>query len=119
MDEQRLLRLLGLGLRGRLVVVGVEQVRAAAQKGTLALAVVAPDASRHSLDKVVPLLRAKGIRFVEGPGARELGNAVGKEATAVVGVVDEKLARGLRAIVESAAEGAPPERETRPERRQD
>ena len=33
--------LLGLGLRGRLVVVGVNQVRDAAMRGTLVLAVVA------------------------------------------------------------------------------
>ena len=55
---RKLLGLVGLGVRGRLAVVGVEQVRDAAKKGKLALAVVAPDASRHSLDKVVPLLRA-------------------------------------------------------------
>ena len=106
MDEQRLLRLIGLGLRGRLVVVGVEQVRAAAQKGTLALAVVAPDASRHSLDKVVPLLKAKRVRVIEGPGASALGAAVGRESTAAVGVVDRNLARGIRAIAEQGAEGA-------------
>ena len=101
------------------MVVGVDVVRDAAKRGKLAYAVVAPDASRHSLDKVVPLLRAKGIRWFEGPGARELGNAVGKETTAVVGVVDWKLARGIRAIVEAAAEGAPAERGAGPERRQD
>ena len=89
---------------GRLVVVGVQLVRDAAQRGKLKLAVVAPDASHNSLDKVVPMLRAKRIRMIEGPSARELGAAVGRESTAVVGVVDPQLARGVRAIVEPAPE---------------
>jgi ribosomal protein L7Ae-like RNA K-turn-binding protein len=109
MDEQttrKLMRLLGIGLRGRLVVVGVERVREAAQRGKLKLAVIAPDASRHSLGKVVPMLRAKRIRLIEGPAATELGAAVGRETTAAVGVVDGDLARGIRALVGPApAEG--------------
>ena len=66
------------------------------------LAVVAPDASRNSLDKVVPMLRARDVRMIEGPSAAELGAAVGRESTAAVGVVDPQLARGIRALVESA-----------------
>jgi len=98
----KLLRLLGVGMNGRLVVVGVQLVRDAAQRGKLQLAVIAPDASRHSLDKVVPMLRAKHIRMIEGPSATELGAAVGRESTAAVGVVDPQLAKGIRALVESA-----------------
>ena len=98
----KLLRLLGVGMNGRLVVVGVQMVRDAAQRGKLRLAVIAPDASRNSLDKVVPMLRAKHIRMIEGPSAAELGAAVGRESTAAVGVVDLQLARGVRALVESA-----------------
>ncbi len=103
---QRLLRLVGLGVRSRGVVVGVEQVRDAAKRDKLALAIIAPDASRHSLEKVVPLLRARGIRFVEGPSAEELGVAVGREQTAAVGVVDRDLARGMRELLESSSPGA-------------
>ena len=107
---KKLLGLVGLGYRGRLVVVGVDQVRQAAQSHKLAYAIVAPDASRHSLDKVVPLLNAKRVRFVEGPSAMELGRAVGKDTTAVVGIVDRQLARGMRELVEAGTEA---ERETR------
>ncbi len=56
--ERRLLGLVGLGMRARTAVVGVERVRDAARRGRLALAIVAPDASRNSLDKVLPLLAA-------------------------------------------------------------
>jgi ribosomal protein L7Ae-like RNA K-turn-binding protein len=97
--ERKLLGLLGLGLRARTVVVGVEQVRNAAKRGTLYGVVIAPDASRHSLDKVLPLLQAKRVPVIEGPSASVLGGAVGREATAAVGIIDRDLARGIRGIV--------------------
>jgi ribosomal protein L7Ae-like RNA K-turn-binding protein len=101
---QRMLRLVGLGVRSRGVVVGVEQVREAVKKGKLALVVVAPDASQHSLSKVVPLLEARRVRIVHAPSASELGRAVGREQTAAVGIVDRELARGIRALADSAPE---------------
>ena len=50
-------------------------------------------------EKIVPLLRARRVNFVEGPTATELGAAVGREQTAAVGVIDAQLARGIRALV--------------------
>ena len=108
-DRAKLLRLVGLGIRGRGAVVGVEQVREGAKKDKVAFAIVAMDASRHSLDKIVPLLKARRVRFVEVPSAAELGGAVGRETTAVVGIVDRQLAKGIRELVESGSEGAPQE----------
>ena len=106
-DRGRLLRLVGLGVRGRGAVIGVEQVREGAKKNKVAYAVVAMDASRHSLDKVIPLLNARRVRFVEVPSAAVLGGAVGRETTAVVGIVDRQLAKGIRELVESGSVGAP------------
>jgi ribosomal protein L7Ae-like RNA K-turn-binding protein len=96
--ERRLLGLLGLGFRGRLAVVGVEQVRVAAQRGALKLAIVAVDAAANSVKKVVPLLEAKRIPFVTGPTAATLGAALGRRPTADVGIVDRNLARGILEI---------------------
>ena len=45
----RILRLIGLGIRGRGAVVGVERVRESARTGKLAFAIVAADASKNSL----------------------------------------------------------------------
>ena len=104
--RRKLLGLIGLGARGRMVVVGVERVREAALRGKLALAVVAPDASRHSLDKVVPLLTARHVRLIRGPSATELGAVVGRESTAAVGVVDRQLANGIRELLESSSSRA-------------
>lgn len=92
----KLLRLIGLGARGRLVVVGVDQVRSAAQRGKLEIALVAPDASRNSLDKVVPLLKAKGIEIIEGLSASQLGAAVDRDSVAVIGITDPALAKGIK-----------------------
>jgi ribosomal protein L7Ae-like RNA K-turn-binding protein len=97
------LGLVGLGVRGRLVVVGVERVREAAMKHRLVMAFVAPDASRHSLDKIVPLLDARRVRYVLGPGAATLGSTVGRDTTAAVGIVDRQLAKGIRALVDSSS----------------
>ena len=100
---RRVLRLVGLGVRSRGAVVGVERVREAVRKGQVVLAVVASDASQHSLSKVVPLLEARRVRIVRAPSASDLGQAVGREQTAAVGIVDRELARGIRALTDSAA----------------
>jgi len=91
----RVLRLLGLGVRSRGAVVGVNQVRDAVKQDKVFLAVIAADVSANSLDKVVPLLTARRVRFIEVPSALELGAAVGRDQTAVVGVVDRQLAAGI------------------------
>ena len=106
---RKVLGLVGLGVRGRLAVVGVQQVRDAALKGKLRFAVVAPDASQNSLSKVVPLLEARHIKYMNGPSAAQLGAAVGRQTTAAVGIVDVHLARGIRAIVDRNVVAAPEE----------
>ena len=98
----KLLRLVGLGIRGRGAIIGVENVRDAARRGKLHLAVVASDAAGNSRDKVAPLLKARGIAMMVGPSAAELGAAVGREKAAMVGIVDQRLAAGIRALGESA-----------------
>jgi len=103
--ERRVLGLVGLGLRARNAVVGVEQVRLAARRGKLALALVAPDASPNSLKKLLPLLGATKVRVIQGPGAAALGAAAGRESTAAIGIVDRALAMGLWKLVEET--GAP------------
>ena len=98
--ERRLLGLLGLGIRGRLAVLGVERVREAARRGTVRVAVVAADASHHSREKVERLLAAKGVPTIMIASAAALGEAAGRETTAVIGVVDAQLAKGIRALVD-------------------
>jgi ribosomal protein L7Ae-like RNA K-turn-binding protein len=99
---ERVSRLVGLGVRARTATVGVQQARVEAQKGKAVLALVADDASEHGKAKIVPLLRAKGIRTIGGVTAAALGGVAGKAATTVIVVTDTALAKG---ILEAAASG--------------
>jgi ribosomal protein L7Ae-like RNA K-turn-binding protein len=105
--RRKVLGLVGLGIRARRAVVGVQQVRDAARRGKLKLALVASDASRNSMDKVVPLLTARGVTIVRGFSSEELAACCGRESVSVLGVLDAGLARGIReAAPESSMNGA-------------
>jgi len=93
--KRKVLGLIGLGLRGRLAVVGVQQVRDAAKRGRLKIALVASDASQNSLNKVESLLAARKVKVVPVFSGRELGEVAGRDSVAVIGVSDAGLAMGI------------------------
>ncbi len=90
-----LLGLIGLGYRGRRVVVGVEGVRKELQAGKCWCVVVADDASPRAIDKVVRLATAKGVPLLPGPSAAAIGAQLGKPPVMAVGVRDRALASGM------------------------
>jgi len=90
-----LLALLGLGLRGRLVVVGVSGVRAELRGGGIRCVVLAADASPRAVDKVVRLAEGCGVPVVPGLAAAEIGGRLGRPPVMVVGVRDRGLADGI------------------------
>ena len=65
-----------------------------------------PDASKHSLDKLLPLLNARRVNFIEVPSAAELGAVAGRDSTAAVGVVDPQLANGIVVLTRTGSSGA-------------
>jgi ribosomal protein L7Ae-like RNA K-turn-binding protein len=89
------LGLLGLGLRGRLVVLGVDAVRKELQSGALRCVVLAADASPRALEKVVKLAAGRGVPLVAGPDATAIGERLGRPPVMVVGVRDRGLAEGI------------------------
>ena len=91
----RLLGLLGLGYRGRRVVVGVDAVRKELQAGKIWCVVVAEDASPRAREKVLRLAAAKGIPLVPGPRATAIGAQLGRPPVMAVGVRDRALAGGI------------------------
>lgn len=93
--SDRVLGLLGLGLRGGLVVVGVEAVRASLQRSDLACIVMAADASPRAVEKIGRLARARGVPVVPTGAAAALGARLGRPPVMVAGVRDPKLAAGL------------------------
>jgi ribosomal protein L7Ae-like RNA K-turn-binding protein len=88
-----LLGLLGLGYRGRRVVIGVDAVRRELQSGKCWC--VAEDASPRALEKVVRLATAKGVPLLPGPRAAAIGAQLGKPPVMAVGVRDRALAGGM------------------------
>lgn len=106
MDEattRRVLGLLGLGVRARNAIVGVDRVRDGVKRGEVRVAVVARDASANSRQKVEGLLEGRAVPTLFVASAAALGGIAGREATAVIGVTDRKLAEG---ILKAAASGA-------------
>lgn len=97
--KRKIMGLVGLGLRGRLAVVGVQQVRDSAKRGKLKVALVARDASQNSLDKITGLLAGREVPVIDAFSAAELGAVAGREAVAVVGVTDAGLAAGIKEVV--------------------
>ena len=93
--RRKILGLVGLGIRGRNAIVGVQQVRDAAKRGKLRIALVASDASQNSLDKVISLLDARGVKVLKDFTAGELGEIAGRNSVAVIGVSDAGLAMGI------------------------
>jgi ribosomal protein L7Ae-like RNA K-turn-binding protein len=93
--SSQLLGLLGLGYRGRLVVVGVDAVRKELQAGKCRCVVVAEDASPRAVDKVVRLAAAKRVPIVPGPRAAAIGARLGRPPVMAVGVRDRALADGM------------------------
>ena len=91
----RLLGLLGLGYRGRRVVVGVDAVRKELQMGKIWCVVLAEDASPRAVDKVVRLASAKGVPIIPGPRAVVIGAQLGRPPVMAVGVRDRALADGM------------------------
>lgn len=118
--KRKVLGLIGLGIRGRLAVVGVQQVRDGAKRDRLKLALVASDASQNSLNKVAALLHQRGVVTITDLSAAELGAVAGRESVAVIGVSDAGLSRGIMDAMSGDAGGAEgAERTTRHSGRRD
>lgn len=101
-EERKILRLVGLGVRARTAVVGVDQVRRATQRGRVRVALVAADVSQNSRGKVLPLLRARRVPVIELPSSARLGAAAGRPSTTAIAVTDAGLARGIRQSLDAA-----------------
>jgi ribosomal protein L7Ae-like RNA K-turn-binding protein len=88
--------LIGLGVRAGSVVVGTNGVRAAMQRGELALVVVAGDLSARTDDKIVRLANGLGVPLASGPASDRLGRAVGRDRVQTIGIKDRRLAAAIR-----------------------
>jgi ribosomal protein L7Ae-like RNA K-turn-binding protein len=111
--KRKVLGLVGLGIRGRHAVVGVQLVRDAAKRGRLKVALVASDASQNSLDKVSSLLKARQVPVIGSMRGAELGGVAGREAVAVIGITNAGLAKGITTAIPAVVEAFAGESEGR------
>ncbi len=96
--SERLVRLLGLGFRGGLVVAGVDGTDALIRRGECQAVVVASDASPRAREKAVSAALRRGVPVVTGPDAGTLGAALGKPPVMIAGIRDRQLAEGILAV---------------------
>ena len=94
-DTEKLLNLLGLGVRGGNVIIGVDGIRTELQAGKVVCVVLASDASERAMDKVARLAQGKGVPLLAGPDAATLGDRLGRPPVQAVGVKDRRLADGI------------------------
>jgi len=106
MRTDRVHGIIGLAARAGGVVRGTERVREAVRENTVRFALVAADASRNSKNRIVPLLEASGVPYVERFDRESLGSAIGKAPVSALAVTDPGFAAQLRAAV-GAAVAAP------------
>lgn len=89
------LALLGMAQRAGALVKGTDGARRALRRGEIDLLVLAEDASRVQLDKVLALARRRGVAWRWLGNRAELGAAVGSGVLTVVGVTEPGFAREL------------------------
>ena len=101
--ERQALQTLGLARRAGRVVIGTEAVLAAVRARKLAAVVVAGDASANARRRVANRITA-GVSIVECGTREALGNAVGRDGVAVVGVTDRRFSSRIIARLEGGDE---------------
>ncbi len=89
------LDLAGLARRAGQVLAGTEKVRAAVERGRVALVILAADLSPGSGEKMSALANSRGIPLLTGPERAVLGQALGCPGRAVFGVTSAAFARQI------------------------
>ena len=100
--QHRLVRLLGLGFRGGLVLAGVDGTDALLRRGDCQAVVVASDASPRAREKAVGTALRRGVPVVTGPDAGTLGASLGKPPVMIAGIRDRQLAQGILRVARSS-----------------
>ena len=87
--------MVGLAMRAGRLILGTTAVREAARHGKLSGALIATDATANARNRLLPLLNAVHVPVVSCATTREIGQAVGKERLAVIGITDVGFARQI------------------------
>ncbi|MCG0277261.1 MAG: L7Ae/L30e/S12e/Gadd45 family ribosomal protein [Thermanaeromonas sp.] len=99
--NQRVRELFGLALRARKLAWGARAVKAALSKGEVHFVWIARDASPRLKEDLLRACRRAGIEVAIGGTKEELGEALGKEPCAVIGLRDG----GFADLIQQALKG--------------
>lgn len=102
---RRALDLLGLAMRARGLITGIDAVRRAAREDEVFRVILAEDAAPGQLGKLTPLLEARRVPFHSLFTRDELGAAVGRGEVSAIGITDRNFARRTGELVDALMDG--------------
>jgi ribosomal protein L7Ae-like RNA K-turn-binding protein len=95
MSKQKVKSLLGFANRAGKLAIGRSAVYRSHQKGTLSAILLANDAS----EKIAAMMKDLKIEFFYYSTKDALGQIVGREQVAVIGILDQGFAQSIRAVL--------------------
>ncbi|MGL4362291.1 MAG: L7Ae/L30e/S12e/Gadd45 family ribosomal protein [Cellulosilyticaceae bacterium] len=100
MNNKRIYQLMGICQKGRLLVSGEFAVKQAVLNSEVHLVIVAEDASNNTTKLFYDKCQYRSISVIKWSTKEELGRCVGKDARAVIGITDAKLAKKVIEMIE-------------------
>lgn len=101
MSEQRVLQLLGLVYRARKCSHGIDLVIEHIQKNRTHYVLIAKDVKDRTKKKLIDKCNTYQVPFKEIADRKSLGNAIGKEERAAIGILDEGFARKIHSLLQN------------------
>lgn len=95
LQQNKVLSLLGIAMRGRNLVSGEFQTLEAVKNGTAVLVIVAEDASANTKKLFTDKCKYYEVPVREFGTKEELGRAIGRDIRSSLGVRDEGLAEAI------------------------
>lgn len=92
--------LLGIAMKAGKVVSGEEGTLKSIQGGKVRLTLIALDSSENTKKKFADKCQYRGVPYRTVMTKSELGNAIGKETRAVIGILDPNLAKRMIELID-------------------
>lgn len=93
--RDKVLRYLGLGARGRLLVTGYNTCLFMMGKKKVKLLIIAEDLAANSKEKIIRAAEKSGVEYRLYGTKDVISVSVGKEDAGIFGVTDENLAKAI------------------------
>ncbi|MCU9593052.1 YlxQ family RNA-binding protein [Caldibacillus thermolactis] len=100
MKQEKWLSLLGLANRARKLVTGEELVTKEIQKQRVHFVLLANDASKNTMKTILNKCNYYNIPVKQVSDRYTLGNAIGKEARVVIGILDKGFSDKLKQLLD-------------------